>query len=337
MLLEKLCNSIGPSGYEGDTRNLIKDELKIMNLEFSIDNMGNILVHKKGKNDKSNLKIMLSAHMDECGLVITSYNSDGTLKFSTLGSMDINSLPCKTVLIGKHKVRGVIGLKPIHLQNKKERTHSISLNDLCIDIGSYSKSETKSIINLGDFAQFNIQFEKFSDNIIKSKALNGRLGCSILLDMLKEDSDCDLYAAFNVQENIGQRGVFASNYSVKPDIFVSIDTVNANDLVDTKTNKDTTIFLGRGPIIPFKAGISMLDRSNVQCIRSIAEKSNIVYQKIAGTRKEGQSTAAQLTGSSIKILSILIPCRYMNSIVSMCDLNDYENTIELLKKYIKSF
>ncbi|WP_039654017.1 M42 family metallopeptidase [Clostridium tyrobutyricum] len=337
MLLEKLCNSIGPTGYEGDTRNLIKDELKIMNLEFSIDNMGNILVHKKGKNDKSNLKVMLSAHMDECGLIITSYNSDGTLKFSTLGSMNINSLPCKTVLIGKHKIRGVIGLKPIHLQNKKERTHSISLNDLCIDIGSYSKSETKNIIDLGDFAEFNIEFEKFSNTIIKSKALNDRLGCSILIEMLKEDYNCDLYAAFNVQENIGQRGVFASNYSVKPDIFVSIDTVNANDLVDIDINEGAPVFLGRGPVIPFKAGISMLDRSNVKCIRSIAEQSDIVYQRIAGTRKEGQSTSVQLTGSNMKILSVLIPCRYMNSIVSMCDLNDYENTIKLLKKYIKSF
>lgn len=333
MFLEKLCNSSAPSGCEGDTRNLIKDELKNMNRDFSTDKMGNILVRKE---NNETLKIMIAAHMDEVGLIITAYNKDGTLKFSTLGDIDKNSLPCKTVLIGKNKIKGVIGLKPIHLQDKEENESSVSLKDLCIDIGAESEKQVREIVGLGDFVVFDTVFEKFSDNIVKSKALNDRIGCSVLLEILKENYNCDLYASFNVQENIGERGVFASVYNVKPDIFILVDTISSNDSIDMNSVSDC-LTLGKGAVIPFKAGISVFNRETVKCIRNVAEKENIPYQKIAGTKGDGQSIAAQITCSGCKVSTVLIPCRYMKSVVSMCNLDDYYNVIKLLKAYLKSF
>ncbi|MBP2034179.1 endoglucanase [Clostridium algifaecis] len=333
MLLEKLCNSSAPSGYEGDTRNLIKDELKKMDIDFCIDKMGNVLAKKE---NNQTLKIMIAAHMDEVGLIITSYNSDGTLKFSVLGNIDKSSLPCKVVLIGKNKIKGVIGLKPIHLQSKEDRNRSVSLDDLCIDIGAESEKQARKVVDLGDFVVFNIAFEKFSDNMVKSKALNDRIGCAVLLEILKENYDCDLYVSFNVQENIGERGAFGSVYNVKPDIFILVDTICSDNLIDMNYASDC-LEIEKGIIIPFKAGISIFDRETVKYIRNVAEKENIQYQKIAGTKCDGQSIAAEVTGQGTKAAAVLIPCRYMNSAVSMCNLDDYYNVIKLLRKYLESF
>lgn len=329
MLLEKLCNSMAPSGYEGQIRKIIKSELNNINVDFSIDRMGNILVHKDRNIKEKALKVMLSAHIDETGLIITAYNSDGTLKFSTLGNIDKDSLPCKVVVIGKNKVKGVIGLKPIHLQGREERNRDVLLNELCIDIGASSENEARSIINLGDFVVFDVKFQEFSDNIVKARALDDRIGCSVLFDILKENYDCDLYVSFNVQGNIVQRGSAVSIYNVKPDIFISIDTICSSRL--------GCVELGKGPVIPFKDGLCIFDRKTVQYIRNVASKSCIPYQNSACARGEGQLTSVHAMSLNSKLSSILIPCRYMNSIVSMCSMEDYKNTVDILKTCLKSF
>lgn len=335
MLLDKLCNSISPSGYEGEIRKIIKSEIDKLNLNFSIDKMGNILVHKNMNKAEKTQKVMLSAHMDECGLIITSYNSDGTLKFSTLGYIDKNTLPCKTVVIGEKKINGVIGLKPIHLQNAEEAEHGVCLDELCIDIGASCESEARNMVSLGDFAVFNIRFEKFSDNIVKSKALDNRIGCYVLLNLLKENYNCDLYVSFNVQGNIENRGVNVSAYNIKPDIIVLIDTICSDDSmsVDLETNY---IQIGKGPVIPFKFGNCVFNRDVVQFIRKTANKLNIPYQKIGCSKIDRKSVSMQISSFRSKMSAVLIPCRYMNSVVSICDIYDCKNTIDILKSYLKN-
>ncbi|WP_446898214.1 M42 family metallopeptidase [Clostridium sp. LBM24168] len=329
MLLEELCNSIAPSGYEGEVRKVIQSELNRLNLNFSIDKMGNILVHKQNKSKEKVLKVMLAAHMDEAGLVITGYNNDGTLRFSTLGNIDKNSLPCKVVLIGKNRIKGVIGLKPIHLQSREEKNCEVSLKDICMDIGAVSAEEARSIVNLGDSAVFDVKFEKFPDNIIKAKALNDRIGCLALLEILKENYSCDLYISFNIQENIGERGASISIYNVKPDIFISVDAIC--------TSKLEHVELGKGPIIPFKDGICIFDREVVKFIRDTASRLHIPYQNIACIKRERKVTSVQTMSLNSKLCSILMPCRYMNSAVSMCNMEDYKSMVAILKIYLESF
>lgn len=336
MFLEKLCNSTAPSGYEGDTRNLIKSELEGMKLNYSVDRIGNIVVHKENKKDKSSKKVMLSAHMDEIGLIITSYNSDGTLKFSVLGNVDRASLYCKVVLIGKNKIKGVIGLKPIHLQTKGERTKAVPLDNLSIDIGANSEKEAREIVSLGEFAVFDINYEQLPNNIIKAKALNDRLGCCALLEVLREDYNLDLYVSFNVQENVGKRGSIVSIYNIKPDVFIMVDTVCTDDTID-KGEKLNNIALGKGPIIPYKFGKTLFDKDTVSYIRSKAQKDSIAYQNIACIKDKNELLSLNSISLSYKLGCILIPCRYMNSIVSVCSLDDYENTIKLLHSYLRSF
>ena len=335
MFLEKLCNSTGPSGYEGHIRSVIKDELNTFTDNTIIDRMGNIVVHKYRENDSSP-KIMVISHMDESGLIITSYNEDGTLKFSTLGDIDKNSLPAKNVLIGDKMIPGVIGIKPIHIQSKKERNENISLENMCIDIGAFSEEECRRIISLGDFVVFNGGFCNFGENLLKGKALGDRIGCSILIDLLREDLNCNLYGVFNIQGNIGQRGVYAAAYNINPDLAIILDTIDSIDYEEIPSYFRTSK-LREGPVIPFKAGQCMFDRGIVESIRNKAEDIGIPYQKIGNTQGEGEVKAAYLTINNCKTASVLIPCRYRNFNISVCSLADYDNILILLKSYLENY
>ncbi|MFC0906905.1 M42 family metallopeptidase [Clostridium sp. MT-14] len=332
MFLEKLCNSMGPSGYEGETRKVILDELGMLTKDINVDKMGNVVVHKN--NSSNSPKVMVISHMDELGLIITGYNEDGTLKFSTIGNVDKNSLPCKTILIGDEKVSGIIGIKPIHLQNKKEVNESLSCENMCIDIGAFSRKECSKIVSLGDFAVFDNHFCYFGDDYIEGKALDSRIGCSILMELLKQDFKCNLYGVFSVQGNIGQRGIYGAAYNINPDVAIILDAINSMDMLETPDYLKT-IQLTDGPIIPFKGGESIFDKDIGESIRNEAINRGIPYQKVGDTQKEGELKAVRLSVNDCKIAAVLMPCRYMNCNISLCSKADYQNTLELLKNYLK--
>lgn len=332
MFLEKLSNCIGPSGYEEEIRNIIKEELCTFTDNVIVDRMGNIIAHNDD-NDNSSPKIMIASHMDERGLIITSYNDDGTLKFSTLGKMNKNALPCKTVLIGNKKVHGVIGIKPIHLQDKSERNKNISYDDMCIDIGASSKDECRKTVSLGDFAVFDNKFSSFGDNLIKGKALDNRVGCSILLELLKEQYECNLYGAFYVQGNIDKRGIYTAAHNVNPDIIIDLDTVNSTDGEGVPEHLKTNELTG-GPVIPFNMGESIFNRNIVKSIRNKADNMGIAYKKSVSINDTNKLKAVHLTTNDCKTAVVLIPCKHMNYNISICSLMDYESTLTLIKNYL---
>ncbi|WP_294185110.1 M42 family metallopeptidase [uncultured Clostridium sp.] len=332
MLLEKLCNSAGPSGNENETRKIIMNELGAFTENIDVDRMGNIIVYKNSSS--SSLKVMVVSHMDEFSLIITGYNGDGTLRFLPVGYVDKNSLPCKTVRIGNKKIPGVIGIKPIHLQNRREVNKSLSCENMCIDIGAFSEKECRKIVSLGDLVVFDNKFSQFGNEFFEGKALNDRIGCSILVELLKENYKCNLYGVFNVQGRIGQRGIYAAAYNIKPDAAIILDTVNGTDEFET-LDCSRTIKLKEGPVIPFKGGESIFDRGIVKSIRNQAANMDIPYQKTGDTQKEGELKAVNLAAESCKISAVLVPCRYMNSNISLCSKDDCHNTFNLLKNYLK--
>ena len=206
MLLERLCNAASPSAYEGEVREIIKDEIKDYVDEIRIDRMGNIIAHKRGIGKK----IVVDAHMDEIGFIVTGYNEDGTLKFQPLGAMDTKIMPCTTVSIGKNRLPGVIGLKPIHLQDKEEKEKNIELSKLSMDIGAKSKEEAKSIVPIGEYAVFTTKFDYFGEGFIKGKAFDNRVGCGVLIELLKKTTtaifmECFLFKRrFKIEGHIFQ-------------------------------------------------------------------------------------------------------------------------------------
>ncbi|WP_032123176.1 M42 family metallopeptidase [Clostridium amazonitimonense] len=331
MLLEKLCNASGPSGFEGDIREIIKEEIKPYVDEIKIDRIGNIIAHKKGAGPR----VMVDAHMDEVGFIITGFNEDGTLRFSALGGVNNKVIPSKVVYIGKKKIPGVIGVKPIHLQSGEERLKNISYGNSCIDIGSNSKEESKSLIDLGEYVIFSTEFEEFGEGLIKGKAFDNRMGCYVLIEALKETYSCDLYATFNVMEEIGERGAFVAAYGVKADIGIVLEGTICADMPSVSDHLRATE-IGKGPAISIMDRTSIFNEDMAEDIMKLAEKENIPYQRRRAIAGGNDAAAIHGSGEGAKIATISVPCRYIHSSVSVASLEDVENTKNLLITYLKS-
>lgn len=331
MFLEDLCNAHGPVGYEGEVRDLIKKEIKPYVDEIKVNVMGNILVHKKGKGPK----VLVDAHMDEVGFIITGYNDDGTLKFSPLGGVNAKAAPCKVLYIGENRLVGVIGLKPIHLQNKAERTKGLTYKDYCIDIGSNSKEETKKLVELGDYAIFSTEYGDFGEGLMKGKAFDDRMGCAILVELLKENYDCDLYASFSVQEEVGDRGALSSAFEVEPDIGVALEGTICADMPSVPKHLRATE-IGKGPAISMMDKTSIFDYELTNSIIKVAEEESIPYQRRKATAGGNDAGAMVSTKDGARVVTVSVPCRYIHSAISVASKDDFNNTVKLMKAWLKS-
>lgn len=331
MLLEKLSMAHGPSGYEGEVRAIIKEEIKDYVDEIKVDLMGNIIAHKKGNGPK----VLLDAHMDEVGFIITGYNNDGTLKFSPLGGVNAKIAPCKVLYIGEKKILGVVGLKPIHLQNKDERTKALNYSNYCIDIGATSREESSKLVSLGDYALFDTEFSEFGTGLLKGKAFDDRVGCAVLVEILKENYDCDLYAAFTVQEEVGDRGGYVSAYEVQPDIGVALEGTICADMANVPKHLRATE-IGEGPAISMMDNSSIFDRELTDSIIKVSEENDIPYQRRRATAGINNAGAMVSTGRGARVAAVSVPCRYIHSSVSVISKNDFENTVKLMKTWLKT-
>ncbi|MFL0248658.1 M42 family metallopeptidase [Candidatus Clostridium stratigraminis] len=331
MLLEKLCNATGPSGYEGNVRNIIKEQLKGYVDEIKVDNMGNIIAHKKGKGKK----VIVDAHMDEVGFIIIGYNEDGTLKFYSLGGVSANIIPAKVVLVGESRIPGVIGIKPIHLQSVEERKKNIAYSDCCIDIGAKNKEEAKWQVQLGEFAVFETEFSEFGEGLYKGKAFDDRMGCAVLIEALKENYDCDLYGVFNVQEEVGERGAFVSAFQVKADIGIVLEGTICADMPSVPKHLSATE-VGKGPAISIMDRTSIFNADIAADIMELGDKNNIPYQRRRAIAGGNDAFAIHASGEGAKVATISVPCRYIHASVSVASKSDFENTKKLLVEYLKT-
>ena len=248
MLLKQLSELDGAAGDEREVRNFIKENIKHYVDSMETDRLGNLICYKKGKYKKPT--VLLAAHMDEVGFMITEKKQDGTLKFSRIGGIDTRVMLSKTLRIGKNKVKGVIGIKPIHLMEDDEYNKVPKFKDLYIDVGAQSNKEIKDI-EIGDFAYFDTSFKKTKNGIAKGKAFDDRIGCSLILDLVKEKITFPLYAVFTVQEEIGLRGARVIGNRLNPDYALILEGTGAGDFPTEKDisripllGKDVTVAPG---------------------------------------------------------------------------------------------
>lgn len=328
MLLKQLTESSGVSGNEKEVRDFIVSEIKDYVDTIKIDRLGNIIAFKEAKG--SNKRIMVTAHMDEVGLLIKDIDNMGFLKFTTVGGIDKRILVSKPVLVGRDKIPGVIGAKPIHLQKRTEWEKALNIDELYIDIGAKSKEEAEGLIEIGDYVSFKSEYKEFGNNMVKAKALDNRVGCSLLINLIKEIKDISFYGVFTVMEEIGLIGAGPAAYEVDPDISIILEGTLCYDMPELDTHLIPT-YLNKGP------AISLIDRTTIynhdlrNKIASIAEKNNIPYQyrKTAmGGNDSGKIHTAK-EGSITATLSV--PCRYIHSPASVMSKTDYDNTYKLLK------
>lgn len=242
-MLNELCNLNGISGREHAVRDYIISHLP-SDAEYRIDPLGSLIVYKKGKAEPKN-KVMLDAHMDEVGFIITYITDDGYLKFTTVGGIDERVIFGRAVKVGKELIPGVIGGKAIHQTTSEERGKLPSVEDMYIDIGASSKKEALSHVSLGDAVYFDSCYREFGDGFIKAKAIDDRVGCEILLRLINSDLPYSATFCFSVQEEIGTRGAAAAAYSVAPDFAIVVEGTTAADISGVPDEKKSLPFGGR--------------------------------------------------------------------------------------------
>lgn len=324
-LLKELCLADSASGSEKNIRDLIISKIDGF-CEYRTDALGNIIAFKKGRKTPKN-KIMLDAHMDEVGVIITGADSDGFLKFSNVGGIDAKVLLGRMIRF-QNGVKGVAGVKPIHLLNKDEAGKIPPKDELYIDIGAKTREEALSLAELGSTGVFCAEYTEFGEHKIMSKALDDRAGCYILTDIIRSEIEYDAWFSFSVQEEIGARGAAVSAYTINPDYAIVIETTTAADIIDVPEHR-RVCELGKG------AAISFMDRSTVylpevysRAVKT-AEKNSIAYQMkslVAGGNNAGSIHKSR---SGIKTLTLNIPCRYLHSPSCVCDERDINSVREL--------
>lgn len=332
-LLRRLTEANGVSGNEDEVRDIIKEEILPSVDKVYIDGIGNLIGYKKGKA-KDAKRIMLCAHMDEVGFIITSIGDNGMLKFKPVGGIDPRVLVSKRVLIGKDRIPGVLGIKAIHLQEPSERVNAVKVDQMYIDIGVKSKEEAEKLVKLGDYAIFDSHMVEFGDNKIKAKALDDRVGCLALIEALKGEYDHDIYACFTVQEEVGLRGAGVAGYHVQPDIALIVEGTTCSDVSGVDEHMFSTV-LGAGPAITIMDGSSISNKDLVEALKDVAEEKNIPYQLKKGTTGGNDAGSIHTSKAGVATCVVSVPCRYIHSPSSVMDMDDFKNTIELVKEFVK--
>jgi tetrahedral aminopeptidase len=330
-LLERLCNACAVSGDEGEVRAIVMEQVKPHVDEIKIDALGNVLAIRSGQSERR-LRVMLAAHMDEVGFMLTNDEDDGIFRFDTVGGLDARQLAGKAVLVGKNHLPGVIGAKPIHLTTSEELKQTISLETLRIDVGPGNQGKVK----LGDRATFATPFARLGPSL-RAKALDNRLGVATLIELVRHaPPEIDLLAAFTVQEEVGLRGARVAAYALNPDIAIAVDSTPANDLPPYdagEAGSENTRYntrLGAGPAIYIADSSTLSDPRLIRHFSQTGDTLGIPFQfrQPGGGGTDAGAIHRQREG--IPSLSVSVPGRYPHSAAGLARLEDWQNTLALL-------
>jgi len=336
VLLKELSEARGVSGNEGPVREIILEAVKDLVDEHRTDAMGNLICLKKARPESPRDvwpgKVMVAAHMDEVGLMVTGVNKDGTLRFDKVGGIDDRILLSKQLLVGQDAVPGVIGYRPIHLIPKKERELVADVKKLAIDIGVADKSAAEKLVQPGDFVSFRTAFEVLDEEglrTVKGKAFDDRVGCALLVDLLREDYAFDLYATFTVQEELGLRGARVAAYAIDPDVAFALEGTICDDLPRDQDVSPVTE-VGKGPAITFMDRSVVADRRLVRLLVTTAERLGIPYQFKRAVSGGTDAGAIHLAREGVPSVVVSVPSRYIHAPVSLLSLSDFDHTVELM-------
>lgn len=328
-MLKDLCLLNGTSGREEAVRNYIIEKIKDK-CEYSVDALGSVIAFKKGKKAPDK-KVLVAAHTDEVGFIITNITDDGFLRFAPVGGIDAAVVLGRRVDI--NGIKGVVGAKAVHLLSDDEKKNEPAFDKLAIDIGAADKAEAEKAVSLGDCAYFASDYCEFGDGFIKSKALDDRIGCMLMIELINSDLEYDTYFCFNVQEEVGLRGSGCSAYAVKPDVAVILESTTAAD-IDGVTGGDKCCVLGKGPVVSFMDGRTIYDKQIFDLAFEVAKENNIKIQtktKIAGGNDAG---AIQKSGAGCRVAAVSLPCRYIHSGSSVVKIGDIEETRRFLPLFL---
>ena len=332
-LLKHLCSVFGPSGAEFYVREEIQKELEPYSADFDayVDTLGAYIVHIQAQNKP---KLMISAHMDEVGFMVSEICDNGILRFESVGGFDPVVLSSKRV-ISEYGVRGAIMSKAIHLQNADERKKVTPIKDLYIDIGADNKEEAQNLCSVGDLFTFDTEYVEFGNGFIRSKALDDRLGCAVMIDVIKElcktkpSLNYDLYFAFTTREEVGLSGAFAAAEQIHPDYAFIIESTAVGDIHDAADSKKVAE-LSKGGALSFADRGTIYDRGFTSHICKACEKADIPYQIKKYVSGGNDSASIQKSGYGTRVAVMSAPSRYIHSSSSVVHKNDLNSILNAL-------
>ncbi|MCM1054134.1 MAG: M20/M25/M40 family metallo-hydrolase [Bacteroides sp.] len=330
-LVKELSAINGASGDESRIREKLISLLP-ENTNYRVDNLGNLIVEKKGSRTPAK-KLMVAAHMDEVGFIVTHICEDGSLCFAPVGGV----LPCvvfgRQLVIGNN-IYGAVAGKPMHLLKDEEASAQPKISDLRIDIGAESREEAEKLVSLGDFAYFTGEQSDLGDGFMSGKALDDRIGCAIMLQMINSEMCFDVTFVFTVQEEIGTRGAAAAAYSVDPDIAIVLETTTACDISGAEGAKKVCI-LGNGAVISFMDRGTVYDRELYKLGFDAAKEIGVKCQTKTVVAGGNDSGAIHKAAGGVRTMAVSVPCRYLHSPNCVIKESDMYDTAKLAAALIK--
>lgn len=322
-MLRTLSMLDGVSGNETAVREYIKAQIASYCDTLEEDSMGNLIALKKGTGEK---KVMLCAHMDEVGFIISHQPEEGFCRVKPVGGYDIRILPGQRVRIGEEKIPGVFGLKAAHHTTEEERKSELTFRDFYLDTGKN--------VTVGDYVSFDSDYIEFGDRKAKGKALDDRAGCAALIRLLQSNHrySFDLYVCFSVQEEIGLRGAQVLAGRIRPDFALAVETTTCSDL--TGIPHEFVTELGKGPAVSVADGASYSNADFRALMIQTANRLHLPIQLKQSVSGGNDAGALQLYGRGSATMVVSLPCRYIHSPCSVIDLDDYEAYCRLLEAFV---
>jgi endoglucanase len=337
-LLERLSNAFGPSGNEEDIAAILKKELDSHADQTVEDKLGNVLFYHKGEKDHP--RIMLSAHMDEVGFIVTFVEETGFLRFDTLGGITNNVIPGQRVLLRGNKgyLKGIVGTKPPHIMSPEEQNKMIPKEDLFIDIGADSSDQAnKKGADVGMLGVFDVDFTDLGNGYYRGKAFDDRAGCTVLAEAFKalKDSSCNVVAAGSVQEELGMRGAKTAAWQVDPEYGLALEGTFVADVPGTRPDRMSSKIKG-GPVLTIMDRTVFTHPKVLKTLIKAGKDKKIPFQfkkvPVGGT----DAGAIHLTRAGVPSGTVAVPCRYIHGPASIIHIDDLRNTTRLVTEFIKA-
>ena len=335
MDLKTLTEINAPSGHEQPIRRALIEELKEKGHNPIIDRMGNVIVVKEGTGEAPRKRVLVSAHMDEVGLIVTGHTDGGFLKVNQAGGIDPRVLISKRVLVGDDNIPGVIGAVAIHLQSAADRARVMGYRDITVDIGATDKKEAERKAPIGTYISFDTPYVEYGEGYACGKAFDDRVGCWTILRLLEEDLPCDLVAAFVSEEEVGCRGASGAAFAQEPDIGIVLEGTTCNDLGDIPEVAQVCK-TGAGVAVSFMDNASIANRELFKKALEVGAKEGIAHQVKSSVSGGNDSGVIQRAREGIPTLVLSVPCRYIHSPSTVIKLSDAESQFELTKALLKN-
>lgn len=324
-LIQKLVETQGPSGYETQIRSVVREEVEPYADALQVDALGNLIV-QKGKGSADGIKIMLAAHIDEIGVMVTQVDENGFIRFTTLGG--VRPYTC---VGGRVKfLNGASGV--IYMEPLDDMTKLPTIEQLYIDLGLSGNQD--ALVRIGDVGTFERPFLDLGARLV-AKSMDDRIGAAILIETLRQikDTPHQLYFVFSTQEEVGLRGATTAAFGINPDLGLSVDVTGTGD-TPRRTKVRMEVSLGKGPAIKVRDGGMLADRRVVDWMVRGAENLKLPYQMEILEGGSTDARAMQVTRAGIPAGCLSIPCRYIHSPSEMVDFEDVQNAVHLLVELV---